>query len=80
MLANDIPVFRELVAAHATFFDIHREGDLGANVERLIREGRQPVVDFSWPTWSDQARVLFEDLAARSRVAVPASGWKRLAG
>jgi len=71
VLANDIPVFRELVASHATFFDIHREGDLGAKVERLVHEGRQPVADFSWPTWSERARVLFEDLAVRSRTAAP---------
>ncbi|HYO71912.1 MAG TPA: hypothetical protein VEU33_38130 [Archangium sp.] len=69
MLANDVPVFHELVAAHATFFDIHREGDLGAKVERLVHEGRQPVAGFSWPTWSEQAHVLFEDLVARSRGA-----------
>jgi len=70
VLANDIPVFRELAGAHATFFDIHREGDLSEKVERLLREGSRPV-DFSWPSWSVQARFLFGDLLVRSRGTAP---------
>ncbi len=66
VLANDIPVFRELAGAHATFFDIHREGDLGEKVERLLREGPRPAADFSWPTWNERARALYGDLLARS--------------
>jgi len=66
VLANDLPVFRELASAHATFFDIHREGDLGQKVERLLREGTRPATAFSWPTWHERARALYGDLLARS--------------
>ncbi len=72
VLANELPVFRELAGAHATFFHIHQEGDLGSKVERYLREGPRPI-DFSWPTWTERARVLFEDLQQRSRAGAEPS-------
>lgn len=71
VLANDIPVFREVAGGHAVFFDIHREGDLGEKVEQQLHGAPRPVVGFSWPTWSERARALYGDLLARSRAAAP---------
>ncbi|WP_309894239.1 glycosyltransferase family 1 protein [Archangium sp.] len=82
VLANDIPVFRELASAHATFFDIHREGDLGQKVERLLQESTRPATAFSWPTWHERARALYADLLARSprpQAAQVHEGLKRVA-
>jgi glycosyltransferase involved in cell wall biosynthesis len=76
VLANDIPVFRELAGAHAMFFDIHREGALGGKVEQLLHEGLRPT-DFSWPTWRERAQLLFKDLVARSRGVVPERSQER---
>jgi alpha-1,2-rhamnosyltransferase len=67
VLANDIPVFREVAQSHATFFDMHSEGDLAQKVEQCLQGGLSLAEDFSWPTWNERARFLYRDLLARAQ-------------
>ncbi len=64
VLANDLPVFREMADGHAHWFDVHREGDLGRLVANLPRL-QSTSARFAWPTWEERAGALFEDLLAR---------------
>ena len=64
VLANDLPVFREVADGYAQWFDIQREGDLARAVAALPVEPAEPG-RFTWPTWADRTEVLFEDLLQR---------------
>lgn len=62
VLANDIPVFREVGGSECTFFAMQKQGDLAEKVKPMLRAGPKPVSQFKWPTWEERARFLFTDI------------------
>jgi glycosyltransferase involved in cell wall biosynthesis len=62
VLANDLPVFRELCGTHAEYFRIHRRGELAGALTRLLEQRLVEVPRFTWPSWSERARFLYEHL------------------
>jgi glycosyltransferase involved in cell wall biosynthesis len=61
VLANDIPVFREVGGPYVTYFEMETPGALARRIDDLITSGRPPLRRaFTWPTW----RELYADLLA----------------
>lgn len=73
VLANDIPVFREVGGAFVTYFEMDSRGSLARRIDDLLTSGRPPLRRaFSWPTWRERAQELFADLMSLSTGRQPA--------
>jgi O-antigen biosynthesis alpha-1,2-rhamnosyltransferase len=64
VFASDIPVFREIAAGRAVFFDPHDPGQLASLLHEFCSKGRYPADaarrEFAWPTWAQSAREFFD--------------------
>jgi glycosyltransferase involved in cell wall biosynthesis len=62
VIARDIPVFREIMGAHAFYFSGQEPDSIAVTVDRwlsLRREGKQPKSDtLRWTTWKESAKRL----------------------
>lgn len=64
VLANDLPVFREVTSPAVSFFELGREGQLGSLLERVLGEPHQ-MPEFSWPTWRGRTETLMRAITAK---------------
>ncbi len=67
VILSDIPVFREIAGDQADYFSLDQPDTLVlAMKRRLDARATRRVEDFNWPTWDDQAEVLFDWLVTRT--------------
>jgi glycosyltransferase involved in cell wall biosynthesis len=67
VILSDIPVFREIAGDQADYFSLDHPDTLGLAMKRsLDASAARRVEDFRWPTWDDQAEVLFDWLVTRT--------------
>jgi glycosyltransferase involved in cell wall biosynthesis len=64
VLASDIPVFREIVGAHARFFPPSNAAALETAVRALLSAPAAPKPTFQWLTWEESTRHLLLTLQA----------------
>lgn len=70
VIARDLPVFREVAASHALYFNGLAAADLAATVREWLRldaEGNAPTsAGIQWRTWAENARELCDILTSKA--------------
>jgi O-antigen biosynthesis alpha-1,2-rhamnosyltransferase len=68
VMASDIPVFREIGGDYCAYFDFNDRGSLCGQIASFERSGIFPAIktlqNWSWMSWKDSARQLFERISA----------------